>query len=90
MADNDEPTPPQDDPPPAPIEIIVDDDGQVFFTDLPPELQAIVDELNPDAPRSTVCLIPAPDAAADTDEEGGEADAHGAAPCPETSTDAKR
>lgn len=42
----------------AAIEIIVDAEGRVIFTDLPPELQAIVDELDPDSPRSHVCLIP--------------------------------
>lgn len=46
----------------AGIEIIVDADGNVIFTDLPPELQAIVDELDPDSPRSTVCLVPPADA----------------------------
>jgi len=42
----------------APIEIIVDADGNVIFTDLPPELQDVLAELAPDSPRSTVCLIP--------------------------------
>jgi hypothetical protein len=57
---------PEGAPPPAgvsgaPIEIILDADGNVIFTDLPPELQEILDELNPDAPRSTVCLVPSKD-----------------------------
>lgn len=39
----------------APIEIIVGPDGRVVFTDLPPELQAILKELDPSADESPAC-----------------------------------
>ena len=46
------------DPQGAPIEIILDGEGQVVFTDLPPELLEVVGALDPDAPRGpTFCPI---------------------------------
>ena len=72
----------------AAIEIIVDDDGTVIFTDLPPELQQIVDELNPDAPRSTVCLLPeGPEDPADDEAQDAQRAGSGG---PENSTDPNR